>query len=727
MQARHRWIVWAAYVYGVYLAIWSLFDPINEPRLLVSLAAAAASLVIALLIARKRGLLIWISSLGISAAIGSLVLGKLSPHIHQMTGPWMLLLGLWAKLLGLRTIVQGSHLQIIFGRDWVNLLISPELLGIWSFLILLGVVAPIFVSSGRWDLLAGRTLACLGIVMPVCTILFSVVSQDLQIPVNNAIAYNLKLFSTVLILTFGTTVAEQSRVFRLEPRSLFLIALGMTIVIASCRMDLMGSRRPLRVVVDNGHGSWEPIDEPMNESDFGRRSSYTYSNMVELLSHYGEVTINEGGLTADTLRGCSVLILKTPSKPFAAGEITAVRDFVRDGGGLLVLGDHTNLFGMNTYLNEVLSEFGIQFENNDTWDMWTGGFARWDRRWTDLTPLSATMPTHMRLETSCSVTSSPLANDLVVCRSMAAEPADWSNPGFFGNLTYDSSKPYGSFAIAISKSFYKGRVLAFGDSTLFSGFSIYFPGRREVLLTWIDMLSRHNPGLVANAILLLLGLCLAVVGIWRWHPTLEHIALATAVAAFAALAFIPMYYRLSLSGFRPIAPLENLAFVDAMNYQNPEWGTALGEAPMEFGREFSTFFVCAERVGFDPIWEEQPSVRSDVSAMVIVDPSVVSTAKNLKILEEYCDKGCRILLLVDGDQDIQTVQVILDSTLGTSRTRLPCDIPDAVKWTNGVSDIIVFTNKHQLTRAALGKVDSIPTQEQESNYLIAFRILKEVK
>jgi hypothetical protein len=92
------------------------------------------------------------------------------------------------------------------------------------------------------------------------------------------------------------------------------------------------------------------------------------------------VSANAGSpLLADTLRECDVLVIAHPSEPdwerttgagsprLTGEEIAAIEAFVRDGGGLIVLGEtEQEKYGNN--LNDLVGRFGIHLENDTVQD-----------------------------------------------------------------------------------------------------------------------------------------------------------------------------------------------------------------------------------------------------------------------------------------------------------------------------------------------------------------------
>ncbi len=58
---------------------------------------------------------------------------------------------------------------------------------------------------------------------------------------------------------------------------------------------------------------------------------------------------------------CDVLILNVPTRPYAPPELRSVRRFVERGGGLLLIGEHTNAFRTSNHLNPVARMFAFEF------------------------------------------------------------------------------------------------------------------------------------------------------------------------------------------------------------------------------------------------------------------------------------------------------------------------------------------------------------------------------
>ena len=118
-----------------------------------------------------------------------------------------------------------------------------------------------------------------------------------------------------------------------------------------CRTPFhVGSRRRNRIA-PRCTARLDPTTTPRSMSTAA--SSTTMSRLLE------DTAIDDAALGQ-----CDVLIIKTPTSRYAPDEVEAVVRFVDNGGSLLMIGDHTNVFNMNTYLNDIARRFGFTFRND---------------------------------------------------------------------------------------------------------------------------------------------------------------------------------------------------------------------------------------------------------------------------------------------------------------------------------------------------------------------------
>src|SRR5262249_46821712 len=154
----------------------------------------------------------------------------------------------------------------------------------------------------------------------------------------------------------------------------------------------------------------------------------------EYLQYFYSVRVNtEEAITEALLRNVDVLVIKTPTRRFSAEELAAIREFVRRGGGLLLVGDHTNLLGMASFLNELGSVFGFQFCFDGSNAYSTGYFSTFTAPWLFDHPIVQGLP---RLDFMTTCTLKPTRNSelVIVGHDLISDPIDYSKPSFFGAL-----------------------------------------------------------------------------------------------------------------------------------------------------------------------------------------------------------------------------------------------------------------------------------------------------
>lgn len=141
-------------------------------------------------------------------------------------------------------------------------------------------------------------------------------------------------------------------------------------------MITLAQRKVARVLFDEAHNEAWSIDaataarmQPNHPAD----SSYARAAQ-SLADRDFTVERNLGPITAETLGNADVLVIAHPSDAkwerttgagdprLSADEIAAIREFVRNGGGLIVMGEtEQDKYGNN--VNALLAEFGIAIDN----------------------------------------------------------------------------------------------------------------------------------------------------------------------------------------------------------------------------------------------------------------------------------------------------------------------------------------------------------------------------
>lgn len=349
----------------------------------------------------------------------------------------------------------------------------------------------------------------------------------------------------------------------------------------------------VRVAIDDFHSRWERTDLPLDRAIFGTRAVYNYAEWVRGLSElYGEVDSIREPITSERLADIDVLILKTPTEPPTVGEVEAITRFVHDGGGLFAVGDHTDIFAMNTILSACTRRFGIEFRADAVFEHeYVGGQVIDSRSFPPHPVASAMRPMHWM--TSCSLDLDWPARPIVWTRSGYADAPDYGKYTFFGNDSLDPGEPLAPFIQVATAEYGAGRVLAFGDSTTLSNFSIFFPGIRELAFGGVEWLATRETFPLWRACAVVMGLLLLAFGARRsaGHPFLWPAASVCAAAVSLGVAHWNTQQSCT-SWQRTLAPRETVFDCTVTAGRLPLWHEAHGLAD-----EFWNLFLAFQRSG----------------------------------------------------------------------------------------------------------------------------------
>jgi hypothetical protein len=410
-----------------------------------------------------------------------------------------------------------------------------------------------------------------------------------------------------------------------------------------------GREKEGRVLVEEYHSDWEWTDEAYDENWFGERSGYNYYCFYEYIGKFYQVSRNTVPLRREVLEDADVLILKTPTTPYSEGEAAVIREFVKDGGGLYLIGDHTNVFGTGNILNQVAPAFGLSFNYDCTYELGEGALSEYDAPLLLPHPVSAGLP-HFLFATSCTLDTSWRTEEIITGYGLKNLPADYSQDNFFPADSNSGLLEFGDFVQCASASFGKGRVVAFTDSTVYSNFWMHMPGKPELLLRSLQWLNRENalpfaPRAVAAAALLLSLAATAgfvVFAVRKRGGFPAGVFLASGAVVFLLAAAVFGAQARSLAPPEPIKPFVRVCFEE--EYSSVLLPKDLRGFLANADRQISTFYVWTQRLGY------VPSLKGSLlEAMDEGDLSVVfkpaAPLRDVDGILERIERGATLLLL----------------------------------------------------------------------------------
>jgi hypothetical protein len=324
-----------------------------------------------------------------------------------------------------------------------------------------------------------------------------------------------------------------------------------------------GKPKTGKLVISTHHSQWSRCDREYDREWYGAESGYNYACLRRLFGWFMPVEVAAGPLTASALDGASVLVIYDPDTPYSSEETAVIREFVRAGGGLLLIGDHTNVFGSTSHLNPLCEPFGFRFRDDVLFDL--------DEDFHQLIEAPNPAPalwhgmSFFKLRGPASIQPTSLWTRPVyqVGHSKSVR-AIYSVNNFYPPPHDDPAMKFGTFCVSATARHGKGRVAAWGDSTVFSNFEIFYPGKAEYLINTMHWLN-HRDGVLPSVArrMALLGLAggLLALMLWRRQPGVWLGAFSVTAAALLAARYGCGWIEEKRSAFpQPVQPSEWVVF-----------------------------------------------------------------------------------------------------------------------------------------------------------------------
>lgn len=413
-----------------------------------------------------------------------------------------------------------------------------------------------------------------------------------------------------------------------------------------------GSLKPGIILFDESRSNWEWSNEPITTQWFGTRSVYNYSEFYKGLGHYYDVRRNVEEITPRSLQDASVLILKTPTALYSKESIDAIEDFVRKGGGLWLVGDHTDAFGMSTYLNQVAGRFGFVFRED--------AFAEPHEVRTVFNPGPYAHPAAKDMNTflyytGCSILGGWTASDTVSAGRMLMDEPEHVVGTFFGNFKAEMNERVGFSRAAIATPIGRGRLAMWSDSTLFSNFAIHFPGKMETAVATIDWLRRSNAPFDWRI------LCLVIGGILVAFAGLAEFTCLVGGAWFAVALSVALTTTLRNSCYPTVqerTPFDRVAFLDdALSYHFPMLLTH--DQPVSEG--YVTAYIAAQRVQKRPWLISTLADALRAPTVVMIHNHFALSDADVSNLIAWVGRGGRLILLDSGALDPSRNRIVREA------------------------------------------------------------------
>lgn len=410
-----------------------------------------------------------------------------------------------------------------------------------------------------------------------------------------------------------------------------------------------GTSKNKRVLIDEYHSEWEDTTRPLDKEWYGVLSTYNYYSWAEWLGYYYNIdkNINETLITA-LLENYDILILKCPTNAYSDEEVNAITQFVEQGGGLFLIGDHTNVFGMNTYLNSVANRFGISFKTDATYELGTGNLSLYKPGNIFSHPIVKNLK-EFNFMTSCTLDAPFFSENVIMGERLINEPGTYSTEHFFSESVVTPESEFGLFLQSVAVKYGKGRVVAFTDSTVFSSFSVFTDGYQTYSLGVLDYLNRENVYSYINVVLLGLGIVsvLTLIYVVRKERKIKIISLLLFVGLLSFSTATPIFSYLNTEYYPLSAPHSDFTKVCFIKeHSNFEIILEPSLIQLEEEHKFGTFYVWTQRVSCIPSVETKLNdavKKGDI--LVFINPIKSFSDKEIDLIIDFIQNGGKILVM----------------------------------------------------------------------------------
>ncbi len=391
-------------------------------------------------------------------------------------------------------------------------------------------------------------------------------------------------------------------------------------------------------------------------SSYGRLSSGMYGMLPTFLQSLGATTLISPELAQPDLDGADVVVLLFPDDPWLPGQRQRLWNYVRAGGTLLVMGEHTteDPNGANRF-NEILAPTAMRV----AFDSATFTVGGWLHSYEALIH-PATVGIGDRSNDFGVVIGASLqihfpARPLLIGRWGWSDRGDLGNgPSMMGNDVYDPGEKLGDLILAAEQPLGRGRVVVFGDTSgLTNGINVGSHHFNRRLFTYLAQKDSASPAW-RQLLGFLLWAGLVVMLLWGVEPGKLLLAVIGLIISMAVTLMVTERSMTGLPDGRLKTP-NNLAYIDL---------THMGANSSESWRDngIGGLVLTLMRNGYLALNLNQfTSERLERAGLLLcLSPRQSFSAREIKRVQDYVNKG-GLLIITGGYEHFRERQSLLEA------------------------------------------------------------------
>lgn len=272
----------------------------------------------------------------------------------------------------------------------------------------------------------------------------------------------------------------------------------------------------LRILIDLIHAPENnPDDYNLNKCDYEYYNSYSWFRLFEILvkktDRYEWTCVRNGKLVYELLHDYDLLFINLihEERPhFLPEEISSIQQWVDEGGGMFVVGEHTNAYHSAEKINPLLRIFGLEMGWCSALD--TPEFCTEAPGWLLVRHMERTHPITQQVDTLHMKAAGTInfvpsnerdSEGVFPCTRVVATLSEngWADkagnepPAFFGDGVYtEGVDEKGKKAVCATSEFGLGRVFLVSDQNMHGDAWLHFRHNFRIAANAIDWLSEVN-------------------------------------------------------------------------------------------------------------------------------------------------------------------------------------------------------------------------------------------
>jgi hypothetical protein len=240
-------------------------------------------------------------------------------------------------------------------------------------------------------------------------------------------------------------------------------------------------------------------DYRLSKGEYAYQGAFGFYRAFEHLHNngYKSSSIRTMSLSAQRLEGFDVLFINLvdDNRPnFSQQERQNIRQWVQDGGGLFVIGDHTNVYRNADRLNPLLEPMGIEVGYHTATDQ-PPQYSVAGLAWIMVFDLDRHYLTR-DVDMISLQTGAPVFGDYGIARLSDDGFADYwdetDTTGYYGNWRHDGDdtlEPRGKLPVVQAREYGQGRVVVAGDQNMFGDAWLHFGNNFELMMNTFQWLA----------------------------------------------------------------------------------------------------------------------------------------------------------------------------------------------------------------------------------------------